>query len=223
MAEPIKFTFDQAFDGGAKSRYDIEIERIQQAGEDAKDLAHSQGVNEGRTQVLSEIEAETKETLSQIAQASHALFSQQSRLESSLKQEMVQLAYAIAAKLAPALMRQHPLEEVTALIEDCMATAQKEPRLVVRVSETMSDAVNERLEDMKAATNFPGDIVLIGEQSYGAQDCRVEWPDGGTERRYGDIQKEIEQAVHRFVMSDTESGEELTDVVSDTEKPVDAD
>jgi len=211
MAEPIKFTFDQAFDGGAKSRFDEEIERVQQEGEDAKTIAHSAGFEEGRAQALREIEAETQEILSQIAQASHALFSQQSQLESALKQEMVQLAYSIAAKLAPALMRDHPLQEVTALIEDCMATANKEPRLVVRVADNMADAVNERIQNMKAATNFPGDLVLIGEDSFGAQDCRVEWPDGGTERRYGDIQKEIEHAVHRFVMSDTDAADDETD------------
>lgn len=214
MAEPIKFTFDQAFDGGAKSRFDEEIERVQQEGEDAKAIAHNAGFEEGRTKALHEIEAETQEILSQIAQAAHALFSQQSRLESALKQEMVQLAYAIAAKLAPALMRDHPLQEVAALIEDCMATANKEPRLVVRVAHNMTDAVNERIQNMKAATNFPGDLVLIGEETFGAQDCRVEWPDGGTERRYGDIQKEIEHAVHRFVMSDTDAADEETDAAA---------
>jgi len=208
MAEPVKFTFDQAFDGGAKSRYDVEIERVQQAGEDAKDVAHRQGLEEGRAQALGEIEAQTQEVLNQISQASHALFSQQATLESALKQEMVQLAYSIAAKLAPALMREHPFQEVVSLIEDCMATAQKEPRLVVRVADGVTDAVNERIQNMKAATSFPGDIVLIGEQTFTTQDCRVEWPDGGTERRYGDIQKEIEHAVHRFVMSDTAAVEE---------------
>jgi len=219
MAEPIKFTFDQAFDGGAKSRFDEEIERVQQAGEDAKVQAHGQGFEEGRAQALKEIEAETQEILSQIAQAAHALFSQQNRLESALKQEMVQLAYSIAAKLAPALMRDHPLTEVTSLIEDCMATAQKEPRLVVRVADNITEPVNERIQNMKAATNFPGDLVLIGEETFGMQDCRVEWPDGGTERRYGDIQKEIEHAVHRFVMSETDAADEETDQATVAAEP----
>lgn len=205
MADPVKYTFDQAFDGGAKSRYDVELERIRQEGEEAQLLARSQGLEEGRSQVLHEIEAQTLETLNQVSQAAHALFSQQAQLETSLKQEMVQLAYAIAAKLAPALMREHPLDEVEALIMDCMATAHKEPRLVVRVASNIADAVNDRIQDMKAGTNFPGDIVLIGEQSFGPQDCRVEWPDGGTERRYIDVQKEIESAVQRFVMSDSET------------------
>ena len=205
MAEPVKFTFDQAFDGGAKSRYDVEIERLQEENRQAQAASHAQGHDEGRQQALHEIEAATKEIMEQIAQAAHALFSQQHQLETNLKQEMVQLAYTIASKLAPALIRTKPLAEVEALIEDCMVTAHKEPRLVVRVADTIAEAVSDRLEDMKAATSFPGDIVLIGEANFGPQDCRVEWPDGGTERRHTNTLKEIENAVQRFVISDSES------------------
>lgn len=216
MAEPVKFTFDQAFDGGAKSRYDMEIERLQEESQQAQVASHAQGVEEGRQQALGEIEAATKESLDQIAQAAHALFSQQSQLEAGLKQEMVQLAYAIASKLSPALIRTKPLAEVEALIEDCMVTAHKEPRLVVRVAETIVEAVGDRLEDMKAATNFPGDIVLIGEAGFGPQDCRVEWPDGGTERRHTETQNEIEKAVQRFVMSDAAASDIASEAMAET-------
>lgn len=206
MAEPVKYQFDQAFDGGAKSRFDEELDRLRQDAERIKADAYAHGFEEGRSQALGEIEAATKETLNQIAQAAHALFSQKSQLESGIKQEMVQLAYAIASKLSPALIRAHPMAEIEALIQDCMVTAQKEPRLVVRVAEAILDPVNERLEDLKASTGFPGDVVLIGEPALGLQDCRVEWPDGGTERRHETILQEIETAVQRFVMSDTDSG-----------------
>ncbi|SDD94398.1 FliH/SctL family protein [Kordiimonas lacus] len=206
MAEPVKYRFDQAFDGGAKSRFDEELERLRADAETIKSEAYAHGFEEGRNQALQDIEAATKETLSQIAQGAHALFSQKSQLESGIKQDMVQLAYAIASKLSPALIRAHPMAEIEALIEDCLATTHKEPRLVVRVSEALLDPVNERLEDLKASTGFPGDIVLIGEPGLGPQDCRVEWPDGGTERKHDTIMREVETAVQRFVMSDADSG-----------------
>ncbi|MBV1901619.1 MAG: hypothetical protein KUG56_08105 [Kordiimonadaceae bacterium] len=230
MAEPVKYTFDQAFDGGAKSRHDIEISRLEDEKTQAQATSHAQGVEEGRQQALKEIEAATNETLSQVAQAAHALFSQQSQLETSLKQEMVQLAYAIASKLSPALLQTKPLAEVEALIQDCMVTAHREPRLVVRVAEGLADAVTERIENLKASTNFPGDIVLLSEPGLGLQDCRVEWPDGGTERRQADTQKEIESAVQRFVMSGSEDAV-MTDPVPEAanaetgeqaQKPADA-
>lgn len=203
MAEPVKYQFDQAFDGGAKSRFDEELDRLREDAEQIKSDAFSQGVEEGRRQALSEIEAATAETLNQLAQAAHGLFSQRHQLETEIKQDMVQLAYTISSKLSPALLRSHPMAEIEALIEDCMATAQREPRLVVRISEALLDPVNDRIEDLKAATGFPGDIVLVGEPSLGPQDCRIEWPDGGTERKHDSIYREIEMAVQRFVMPDT--------------------
>ncbi len=202
MAGPVKYTFDQAFDGGAKNRYDVELEQIRVEAEQAKTVSLHQGIEQGRQQALDEIEEATRNTMNQMAQATHALFSQRNQLESNLKSEMVQLAYAIASKLSSSLVRSYPMAEVEAMIEDCMTIAHREPRLLVRVSEDMLDPINDRLEDMKASTGFPGDIVLIGEPELSPQDCKVEWPDGGSERKLSDIQKQIEDAVQRFVMSD---------------------
>lgn len=204
MPGPVKYTFDQAFDGGAKSRYDLEIERLVQQGEDAREEALAQGIAEGRAQALQEIENATKDAILQLNQSAQALFDQRQALESSLKQEMVHLAYAISSKLASALIRTKPTAEVQALIEDCLATVSREPRLVVRVSENISDAIAEQLEAMKNSTSFAGDIVLLGEPNMGDLDCRVEWPDGGSERKQDAVQHQIEDAVQRFVLSELE-------------------
>lgn len=204
MSSPVKYTFDQAFDGGAKSRYDLEIERLVQQAEDARKEALAQGIAEGRAQALQEIENATKDAILQLNQSAQALFEQRQVLESSLKQEMVHLAYAISSKLAGALIRTKPTAEVQALIEDCLATVSREPRLVVRVSENISDSIAEQLDAMKNATSFAGDIVLLGEPNMGDLDCRVEWPDGGSERKQDAVQHQIEDAVQRFVLSELE-------------------
>ncbi|TNE66684.1 MAG: hypothetical protein EP335_03060 [Alphaproteobacteria bacterium] len=208
MREPVKFTFDQAFDGGARSRYDIELDRLRQETDQVRNESHRQGFEAGRQEALGQVEESTRQLMGELSNAAQSLFSQRAQLEQHLKTEMVQLAYTIASKLAPALVRTKPMSEIEALIEDCMATANKEPRLVVRVSEEMLDPVNERIEAMKQATSFPGDIVLVAEADFGQLDCRVEWPDGGTERRHTDIQRQIEDAVQRYVMSD---GDEAMD------------
>lgn len=204
MSSPVKYTFDQAFDGGAKTRYDLEIERLLQQAEDARKEALAQGIAEGRAQALQEIENATKDAIIQLTQSAQALFDQRQTLESGLKQEMVHLAYAISSKLAGALIRTKPTAEVQALIEDCLATVSREPRLVVRVSENIADSIAKQLEAMKNATSFAGDIVLLGEPNMGDLDCRVEWPDGGSERKQDAVQHQIEDAVQRFVLSELE-------------------
>lgn len=122
-----------------------------------------------------------------------------------MKQEMVHLAYAIASKLSSALIRTKPTAEVQALIEDCLATVSREPRLVVRVSENISEMIASQLDAMKNATSFAGEIVLIGEPQMGDLDCRVEWPDGGTERKQDVVSHQIEDAVQRFVLTELEN------------------
>lgn len=204
MTSPVKYTFDQAFDGGAKTRFDLEIEKLKEEGELKANDAYTKGLEDGRAQALTEIEAQTQEVLAQLTASSKELLEQRNALESSLKQEMVHLAYGIASKLSAALIRTKPTAEVQALIEDCLATASKEPRLVVRVAEAVSDEIAKRLDDMKNATSFAGDIVLIGEPQMNPMDCRIEWPDGGSERNQNDVQHQIEDAVQRFVISDSD-------------------
>ncbi len=204
MTSPIKYTFDQAFDGGAKTRHDLEIEQLVKDAEDRRQQSYAQGVEDGRAQALQEIEAATKDAVLQLGQSAQSLFDQREALESGLKQEMVHLAYAIASKLSSALIRTKPTAEVQALIEDCLATVSREPRLVVRVSENISEAITEQLDAMKSATSFAGDIVLIGEPQMGDQDCRVEWPDGGSERKQDMVKHQIEDAVQRFVLTELE-------------------
>lgn len=204
MTSPVKYTFDQAFDGGAKSRHDVEMERLASEAEQRRQDSYNKGVEDGRSQALQEIEAATKEAINQLTAAAQALFDQHQRLESSLKQEMVHLSYAIASKLSNALIRTHPTAEVQALIEDCLATVSQEPRLVVRVSENMCDHLTTQLDTMKNATSFGGEIVLIGEPQMTDLDCRVEWPDGGSERKQDVVKHQIEEAVQRFVLTDLE-------------------
>lgn len=218
MASPVKYTFDQAFDGGAKSRFDLEIERLVQEGEEGRKQAYAQGLDDGRTQTLQEIEAATKDAVLQLNQAAQALFDQHATLESSLKQDMVHLAYAIASKLSSALIRTKPTAEVQALIEDCLATVSQEPRLVVRVSENISEAIAAQLEAMKSATSFAGEIVLIGEPQMADLDCRVEWPDGGSERKQDVVNHQIEDAVQRFVLTELENNEALAETEPAGEK-----
>ncbi|WP_262694816.1 FliH/SctL family protein [Kordiimonas aquimaris] len=201
MANPVKYTFDQAFDGGAKSRYDIEIDQLKADAEQQSQEAYAKGIEDGRTQTLSEIEAETQKVLQQLVEATGSLFDQHQKLEANLKQDMVHLAYGIASKLSSALIRTKPTAEVQALIEDCLATAAREPRLVVRVNEGITDEIAARLDEMKNATSFAGEIVLLGEPTLGSMDCRVEWPDGGSERKQDIVQHQIEDAVQRFVIA----------------------
>jgi flagellar assembly protein FliH len=200
MAEPVKYTFDQAFDGGEKSRYDDKVSKLQAEMEAAKQQAYQQGLSEGKQQALAEIEAATLNTLSGLSGTVQSLYDQHNQIEAKMKHDMVQLAYTIASKLAPALIEREPLHELETLITECMQTVNNEPRLVLRVSEQLLDNMSTRMDDLKKMANFNGDVVVVAENSLGLQDCTLEWAEGGTTKRYGEIQKQIENTVQKYIM-----------------------
>ena len=201
MAEPVKYTFDQAFDGGEKSRFDSEVVKLRAEMEELKQQAYDQGIQEGRNQALSEIESATLNTLSGLSGSVQTLYDQHQQTEAKMKHDMVQLAYTISSKLAPALIEREPLHELETLIMDCMHTVQNEPRLVLRVSEQLLDSINDKIETLKNMSNFAGEVVVVAENSLGLQDCILEWAQGGTTKRYGEVQKQIEGLVQKYVMS----------------------
>ncbi len=201
MTEPVKYTFDQAFDGGEKSRFDDEVVKLRAEMEELKQRAYTQGVEAGKNQTLSEIEAATLNTLSGLSGNIQSLYDQRNQTEADMKHDMVQLAYTIASKLAPALIEREPLHELETLIMDCMQTVHHEPRLVLRVSEQLLDSISARVETLKEMSNFTGDVVVVAENSLGLQDCTLEWAQGGTKKRYGEIQKQVENLVQKYVMS----------------------
>jgi len=209
---PVKYTFDKQFDSEPLARHKAEKESVQDASAAARLEAHTAGIEEGRTQAFDEIENATALALANIATSAEALFNERVTSENKLREEATQLAFAVATKLAPALMKAHPLAEIETLIGDCLALCHKEARIVVRVHEDLVGPLSERLEGLSLANSFPGDVVLLADTALARTDCRVEWPDGGAERKLSDIMAEIESAVQRFVVSDEKGS--ITSTVS---------
>jgi flagellar assembly protein FliH len=205
MAEPVKFKFDQDFDGGRRGQIDEEIAVVRAEMERAVQEARQQAFEDGKNQALSEIEAATLASLQQLGGTAQSLFDQRKQIETTMQQDMVQLAYGIASKLAPALMEREPMHEMEALIVECLQTVRNEPRLVIRVSEDMLDPLTARIDTLKKSAGFDGNIVVIGEENLANNDCHMEWAEGGTSRRYGEVQKQIETLVQKYVMAPSNS------------------
>jgi len=200
MAEPVKFTFEQSFDGGARTKYDRELDELRTQIDAARATAHAEGVEAGRAQAFGEIEAATQQVMAQLAANAGAIFERHAAIEAGLQKNMAGLACLIAERLVPALISRYPTVEVEALISECLGTLRKEPRIVVRVSEALADAVQARIDSLKVASAFPGELLLIADPAMGPLDCHMGWQDGGLERAEEDIGAEIDAAIQRFVM-----------------------
>jgi len=189
----VKFTFDNDFEsqsGGPLSRN--KMAEIQEA-------AYAEGQDAGRTEILDGLEQSCDMLLQNIAAAAESLTTRQEEQMSLMHKETAQLAYAIIEKLAPAVVEQTPLAEIELLVNQCLKNSPLEPRLVIRVDDSILPLLQSKLDKMKLASSFMGQVILISESMAHISDCRVEWANGGAERDFNGLKKTIESTIQLFI------------------------
>lgn len=201
-AKAVKFTFDQAFDGGATQRAREEKARLETAMAEARAQAHAEGHAQGHAQAMTEIEARLETLTQTLSQRLEDVVALQNAAETNAERMATQLAMAVARSLCQRLIAQVPLAEVEALIAESFALVRDEPRIVIRVAESLLDPLQERLPNLSASQAFAGKVVLIGDDSILEGDCLIEWADGGLERKMSETMAAIEHSVARFLNRD---------------------
>lgn len=206
MTKAQKFLFDNAFDGQGSSAHDpndLYFENEPKYGvrdiEKARDEAYAEGVTAGIQQSLTSYESQMAATLNRMAEAAADLLRGRRQLAVELRQEAAQLALMIAAKLAPALIQEHPQKEIEVLVAGCLVDNHDEPRIVIRVNPDQLEDLKQRIPGLADDGGFTGDIVLLAEDGIAFGDCRLEWADGGVERDSGQLARCTEQAVAKYL------------------------
>lgn len=205
MAGKAKFLFDHPFDGtkpkseamyrpkGPPPKFSLDdmeaakkqaFEEGEQAGRNSAEAEHAHMVE----QALAAIEGR----LGQLAEA-------QNQAAAAARAEAVSAAAAIAGKLASHTMAREPLREIEALVLRCMDDMRDEPRLVVRVAEGVAKLLDERIDSLVAQSGFGGKVMLVPDDTLPPTDCRVDWADGSAERNQAALEREVDQAVQRYI------------------------
>ena len=201
MGAATKFLFDVDFTatGGKPERLTITLAEHALKLAEAETLAHRRGYEDAGTDAG--IEAERRSTLAleaiaaSLAEASMALKAIEARLEC----EAVEVAVAVARKLAPALVAGEPFAEISALASSCFRELIAAPHIAVRVNDELYAAIREKLEVIARARGFEGRLVVLAEAEVAAGDCRIEWADGGINRDSAAADAAIGEAVARYV------------------------
>ena len=148
----------------------------------AKQDGYNAGYRAGQISTQEEQQAQYNLLLQQIEDNLTTILSTLSKHMEPQQNSVIQIAATFARKLLPNFTEKQGLEEICALIEKTIKDMAQEPRLVIRVNEAHCDAVNKMAQAMAEKQAFPGQIIVLAEESLGASDCRVEWADGGVER-----------------------------------------
>jgi flagellar assembly protein FliH len=195
MGAPAKFLFD--IDFAASREGEAAVPPAEHAARlaEAEAAAHRKGYEEAEAEAARRIAEALERIAAGLTEANTALQTIEARLEC----EAVEVAVAVARKLAPALIEREPFAEISALAGGCFRELIAAPHIAVRVNETVYAAVREHLDGIARAHGFEGRMVVLGEPGIAAGDCRIEWADGGINRERAVADAAIGEAVTRYV------------------------
>jgi flagellar assembly protein FliH len=193
MGAPVKFLFEDDFTAGNDRRAKPTVPLA--VHEAAQVEAHRNGMLAAEAR----IEARAANACERIAQGIAALTRNFAAIEARLEAESVEVAFAVARKLAPELIAAEPFDEIAALAAGCFRQLVAAPHVVVRIAEPIYELAHKRLEEISRLHGFEGRLVVLAEPGMAAGDCRIEWADGGVSRDRSETEATIGEAVGRYV------------------------
>jgi flagellar assembly protein FliH len=193
VAAKAKFLFDLDLAPGA-----VSAEQAQKLAE-----AESRGFRDGfaaaEKEAVAAAERRTAAAFEQIGDTLDRIARELAALERRVESEAVELAVAVARKLAPELILREPFTEIAALATDCFKQLAAHPHVVVRVNDALHERAHEQLTEIARRCGFEGRLVVLAEPEITLGDCRIEWADGGVARDQAKTNTAISNAVGRYL------------------------
>ncbi len=199
MAPPAKFLFDTDFAAGSPREPTVTVAEHGAKLAETEATAYERGYAEGQRAAEAETGRRIAATFERIAAGIEQAAGAMKAIEARLECEAVEVAVAVARKLAASLIEREPLAEISALAGDCFRELVAAPHVVVRVNEGLFAVAREKIDGIARAHGFGGRLVVLGEPNIAIGDCRIEWADGGVNRDNGTAARVIGEAVTRYV------------------------
>jgi flagellar assembly protein FliH len=197
MKTNTKYLFDDDFAAG--ERPTITLVEAERRRADAESQAYRTGFAAGLAQAQNDDARKTTAVLGVIADAMERFNTSLAGIEARLETEAVQVAVAVAAKLAPELIAREPLAEISALVTESFNHLVKAPHVVVHIGAEIYESAKAKLDEIAQARGLEGRLVVMSDPAMAPGDCRIEWADGGVARDRAATLASIDELVTRYV------------------------
>jgi flagellar assembly protein FliH len=201
MKATAKYLFDEDFATGEKPT--ITVVEAERRRVDAESQAHRKGFAAGQAQAQGEASQRIAAALTVIADGLDRISRALAGIEARLETEAVEVAVAVAGKLAPELIAREPFAEISALATECFRHLVTTPHIVVRIGADIYETAKTKLEEIARARGFEGRLAVISDEAMRPGDCRIEWADGGLIRDEAATLTMINDVVARYVAART--------------------
>ncbi len=205
MSMSEKFLFDTSFEGedpggaAAPQRKPPPLKFGEEDLEQARTEGHAAGKEAGAQEAMQTIDQQISQATNAISTQLSALSEVQAQTNERNGREGLEVALSIVRKLFPHLAGRNGLGEIEAVVWDCLERLRNEPRIVIRICDSLLDPVEARLNELVARAGFEGKIVYLSQDDLGPGDVRVEWADGGAERDSEQLWREIDEITARII------------------------
>jgi len=197
MKANAKYLFDEDFAAGEKPT--ITLVEHERRRADAESQAYRNGFSAGQEQARNETAEHVATALALISDSLDRLHRTLTGIEARLETEAVEVAVAVAGRLAPELIACEPLTEISALATDCFRHLVQTPHVTVHVGADIYDSAKHKLEEIAQVRGFEGRLTVHSDAAMAPGDCRIEWTDGGVVRDQAAIRSTIDDVVARYV------------------------
>jgi len=199
---PTKFMFEVDFgqtSPAAKAEPSITVSAHQAALATATAQAYRDGTAAAEAKAAAEAARSTAAAFERIAQSLGVLIERLDDVRARLEVDGVEVALAVARKLAPELIAREPMAEIAALLSECFTHLLAAPHVVIRIQDSLYGEAAERFDAMARARGFAGRVVVLGDPDIKPGDCRVEWADGGVIRSRAATETCIDDLIGRYL------------------------
>ena len=192
-----KFLFNRSFDGMTPENFTKPKEpTFTQAQIDAaRAEAWQAGHEAGLQAALDSQQHKLSGLMSRVEQQISALLANAENQRQQALQHATEISAAIMRKLLPSYAEREGLNEIQTIVSQALRDMSREPRLVVRVSETNFDAVSNEIKALEQKQAYNGKVVVLAEDGMGPADCLIEWADGGLERDMKSLWQDIDRVI----------------------------
>lgn len=197
MQSAAKFLFDEDFASGEKPT--MTIAEYDRRRKDAEAVAYRNGFAAAQAQAHAEASQRIAVAMTKIGETMERLSRGLHGVEARLELEAVDVAVAVARKLAPQLIASQPFKEIEALAVECFRQLVSTPLIIVRVPEDIYTSAKDKLEDLARSRGFEGRLNVLAEAGFAPGDCRIEWGDGGISRDAAATEAAIGEVVGRYI------------------------
>lgn len=136
----------------------------------------------------------------------------------AMRADAARLAVVAARQIAGAALAAHGDETVLECARSIMDDLRAEPRIAVRVTPALADAIAERLYAEAENRGLEGAVVVRADEEVATGDCVLEWRSGSVERTASDIEARIAELVERWLAAPRDGASDTQD--SDEAEPL---